>query len=252
MTLGTALHRIFLEPDKSMDRYLLIPDNMPKRLKVEDKKVWHSLFEEAKANNQKVIGYDLRGYDWEKMTGGSRCEGHVELFRRAHDIRSRIPEVDRIFNREHGVVEGTYCADLFGDCEVRVRPDHLNTRKRLVIYDLKSTGASDRRSFEREIMSRSLYVQAALYSDVVEEVLGERPLWLFFTIDKSRPQTFEPHFYPMDPSYLELGRKVYTMALDKYRRCRDNDDWPVIARKLPSPIKPPYYLTKEIEEEFGE
>lgn len=109
---------------------------------------------------------------------------------------------------------------------VKVRPD---ARTPGIITDLKTTAIVDPRKFSREVIpDRGYQVSAALYTDVVREVLGEDCEFFIIAVDKPTDRDTTPRVVVirMGDAYLEDGRRRYRHALNLYRHGLATGEWP--------------------------
>jgi hypothetical protein len=88
--------------------------------------------------------------------------------------------------------------------------------------DLKTCDTIER--FRSEYFKLRYYYRAAFYIDVIEQVTGERPAFVFVVVEKSAPyrcEVFEP-----SEADLELGRNEMLADLKTLKGCFESGIWP--------------------------
>ena len=92
----------------------------------------------------------------------------------------------------------------------------------VVCVDLKTCDSIEQ--FRAHYFKLRYYYRAAFYRDVIEQVVGERPEFLFVALEKSAPWRCEV-FEPSDTD-LELGRAEMLADLKTLRQCMETGHWP--------------------------
>lgn len=109
---------------------------------------------------------------------------------------------------------------------IKVRPD---ARTPGIITDLKTAADVDPRRFSREVIpTRGYQLSAALYVDVVREVLGEECEFFIIGVDKPTDPEVKPRVVVtrMGEAYLADGRARYRVALSRYAHGLATGEWP--------------------------
>ncbi len=120
------------------------------------------------------------------------------------------PLLDPIRQRDV-ICERSYRAtDTVTGLTVRIRPDAF-TADRAETWDLKMARDPGFFSFRSAILSCWYFVQAALYVDVLGDMLGKRPAWSWLVVGSEEPH--HPACYPAGDEWLEIGRRFYAAGL---------------------------------------
>jgi exodeoxyribonuclease VIII len=226
--LGTALHCAVLEPDTFADRYIVPPEDAPKRptvtqlnaKKPSDETVyaigWWSDFDVMLAESGKTV----------------LTQEEVETCRlvRESALATRIGK--RVFS-EDGVAEASvYWEDPDTGVLCKCRPDWLLTPNLIpAILDLKSTRSAHPDEFMRSAWNYNYHVAAAWYLDGFELATGERPdSFMFLAVEKAAPWAVAWYF--ADEGMIEAGRRQYRKSLNTYADCLGRGEWPGYSEKL--------------------
>lgn len=224
MKLGTTMHSAILKPSSLGSLYAVEP-----------------------------IGYDGRtqaGKAWKEKHGHRMCLSQEEH-------QAVIAMIDKI-NDDPGT------SDLISGCDTEVswfarmpgqdgvfskgRWDGVNDSQKKII-DLKFThkGGACPRLFSRMVKSNMYHVQAALYSDAYERLMGKRYEFYFIVVENEYPYEFKQ--VKLEERWITLGRELYLSALDKWKRCSDSGNWVGYAREVETLVMPrwamPGYSTIE-------
>lgn len=201
MRFGSAFHDRILLPDIYHDQYAIAPD-CNKRTK-EGKETYQKFIDE---NIGKTI---IEQEDYDK----------IELMR--NKLMS-INAVNYLFSS--GEPETSFFwVDKETGIRCKCRADWYRLQPTPIIIDLKTSKASDRRSFSKTIYERKYQLSAAFYCDGISQVLGlEIKNFVFVVIEKEPP--FEVGLYVIGPRSLEVGREMYRSALATYKKHLDNPE----------------------------
>ena len=121
---------------------------------------------------------------------------------------------------------------------VKVRPDRLarlgarqtfgtDLPTGLVCGDLKSTDDDEAHAFARSAWRFGYMTQAGLYSDAVEALTGEPPIWMFFAVSQE-PIADGSHgvsAYVLDDEQIAKGRNIYQRKLVEAAERIASNDW---------------------------
>ena len=112
------------------------------------------------------------------------------------------------------------------------RPDFatwINDESELV--DLKVTNSIKLERFAKTAHQFGYYWQAAIYLDGLSTLQGFGCNQFSFIIVKDSPP-FGVEVVKLTQSAIELGRREYLTALEKWRHCHESDDWPASSGQL--------------------
>ena len=128
---------------------------------------------------------------------------------------------------------------------LRARPDFL-PHKRKIVPDLKFMADGSPKAFARSIASNGYAMSAALYSDGIEAVYGERPdNWLHVVVEKSEPYVVS--LYELPTEDIERGRFLNRKAIRLFADCLSSGRWPGYS-DTPSLVGLAQWSRKEIDE----
>lgn len=224
--LGTAIHTAILEPEEFYDRYILLPEDAPRKpsktqreaKKPSDETLyaigwWDDFNAKCEANGVVIL-------DQKEM---KLCDGVIQSVR-----GSRIGR--KIFGMSGGQPEvSVYWNDPVTGVLCKCRPDYLVNPG--FVLDVKSTKSAAPDDFMRSAFNYGYHMQAAWYLDGCEIALGERPdTFAFLALEKEPPYAFAWYF--ADDGMIEAGRRQYRKALETYARCLDSGVWPGYEDKL--------------------
>ena len=108
-----------------------------------------------------------------------------------------------------------------------------------VLVDMKAVADASGDRPIRHVQDYGYNWQATMYSDGWRAATGNTAPMLFIFIEKD-----EPHAYRMielDGEFLDLGRRGYRSALDRYHQCRLRDTWPSFAPVIETVAPLPWF-----------
>jgi hypothetical protein len=117
-----------------------------------------------------------------------------------------------------------------------------------IVIDLKKYRAQSERQFEAAIWDAKLFIQAALYRDVIDLITGEKNLFGWVVCDEKPPYPVVS-YYAIEPM-LEAGRAQYEKALVGIRDCCESERWPQKQVGI-RPVSLPQYAWDQLEYSEG-
>jgi hypothetical protein len=140
-----------------------------------------------------------------------------------------------------------------GGCEVSIlwsiddllmksRLDKLTSDNRTII-DLKflRKGHGHPRRFS-QLVGEYMGVQAAAYTLAVEAVHGVRPAFVWVVCEKSPPHVIAT--YEATEAVIEAGENELRWCVQRYKACRDRDEWPGYTTDVTPLDGPPWWYKK--------
>lgn len=100
----------------------------------------------------------------------------------------------------------------------------MGINKTPVVIDLKKSMSANPDYFSRQIFSKGMFIQAAMYVDGVKKITGQDPIYAWAVVEDMAPYIVE--CYAADPGTIDAGRAVYHKMIDKYLECKKNNFWP--------------------------
>lgn len=139
----------------------------------------------------------------------------------------------------HGPVEhSAYWIDPGTGLLCRCRPDKfLRTAQGIILVDLKTTADASEAEFARSIENFRYHVQAAFYSDGIEQTLKERvTAFAFVAIEKEPP--YAVACYQLSAVDVEDGREAYQSDLFLLSECLQKNEWPAYSTRIETITRP--------------
>ncbi|RNI26594.1 PD-(D/E)XK nuclease-like domain-containing protein [Rufibacter latericius] len=205
MLFGTAYHDFVLEEDLFHSKYWTLdmsqrPEN-DKTMASNKNKAWKEEMELLNADRQ-LIGHD----DLAKLQTMKKV------------LLSNPTIAGFLIN---GEAELSHYHQDFNGAAVRVRPDYLKPK---VIVDLKTCQDASPEGFARQAHGFGYHIQAALYSDVLEDIYGTQRKFVFICQETTFP--YAAQAYAVSENFLNQGRYEYSIALELYKKCQQTGEWP--------------------------
>lgn len=201
MKLGTAAHKMILEPDDFDSCYAFAPE-CHKRSK-DEKAVWEAAKAEAKASKKKLI----------------TKEDHAA----ATAMRDSIFSNERVGSLLRGGVAERACFGNLLGLHGKALLDYYHPNDHAIV-DLKSTKSASLKQFERDVRTYRYHWQAAWYTDLVKSITGKAPTFQIVAVENVEPYCaaiFEIKF-----DLLAIARWEIQQTVDLIKRCMDTGVWP--------------------------
>lgn len=229
LIFGQLIHKATLEPETLMDEFAVAP-NLDRRTKAGKEE--YAAFIEA-AEGKTVVSVD----DWAKAQEMLAAQANA-------------PFIARLLQGKHE--EPFFWTDeLTGElCKVRV--DCLTEIEqeggtKLVVVDYKSTADASTEAFMRQAVNLGYDFQAAMYSEGVEKITGQKPLFVFIAQEKTPP--YSVNILQADPVFIQRGADRFRELLGIYHDCKETGNWYGYLGKFGviNNLALPAWLAKEIE-----
>ena len=232
LRIGKAVHCCALEPEKFLERYVRLDDEINLRTKV------------------------AREYRDELLASGSvplKAPEYDNVARMAAAMR-RHPVWQAWMTGGHAEYLITWVDEETG-VKCKMRADYLLTPGQGasiglpngLIPDLKT--CRDARSFQRDAWNLGYHIQAAFYRRGYQAHFGTYapPPFAFLAFEKEAP--FAGIAYPSSPSFLEAGDREVSRLLRLYAECLASDAWPAYPADLVY-LDPPAWAKVEMESDY--
>ena len=132
---------------------------------------------------------------------------------------------------------------------LRCRPDFLPENQRF-IPDYKTTASAAPDDFIRSMVDYGYHQQAALYLDGLDAVFGQQDRSFYFIAqEKTPPFIVQP--FELDDEALAWGRRLNRMAIRKFAKCLETNEWPGYAPDFAT-LSLPRWEAKRLQEAFQE
>ena len=219
MNLGTAVHKLVLEPD-DFESEIVVSPNFSGKGSVAAKAEFKS------ENKGKTI------ITADQMV---KCNG-------MRDSIMSLPESLAIFNKGKAEQSGYYIDKETGML-CKYRPDW---RTDWSLFDIKTTRDASPQKFARTIVDLGYHISAAHYlAGDKETSKTDHEQFIFICVEPEPPYLAVP--YVLSEKSLELGYFKRRQALDLIKFCRDNDEWPTYNAGVCQQIDVPNYALYELE-----
>ncbi len=205
--LGTITDHALLEPEKYVNMFHTRPEGM--KFTTIEGKAWRD------AHGDRPI---LDGEDARNLRGMTDSV-------LAHPVASKMVALSY---KQANI----FCGHRATSIMRKGRPDMLlvTSQGRPVIGDLKTCEDGSPTEFAKAIAGWDYHIQNAYYTQVLEDIIGERPAFLFVTVEKADPWACT--VYQLDDESIEAGHKACEKALESYARCMDSGEWPAYSNDV--------------------
>lgn len=206
--IGNAAHWLILEGRSALEsRTVLQPKTYPSN---EGDKPWHNGATFCK--------------DWVKACAGKviLTDGELVTIERMAASVAENPDAAALLSGGESEVTFRNQHPAFA---VQCRADHWHRAtagRDAICADYKTCETIEH--FRRDYFKLRYYYRAAFYTDIIEQVAGELPLFLFVVSEKRAPWRTEV-FAPSDAD-IELGRTEMLADLKMLRQCFESGKWP--------------------------
>jgi len=189
MTLGSALHTCFLEPELAAERIAVWRQG--RRYGAE----WDGFCDE---HDTKII-----------LTVAQHANliGMIRSLRKHPFVREWTAKIDHVEISKVGLVNGV---------RMKGRCDALTTDP---LIDLKKVRSADVRTFTNTVLSFGYNLQAAVYLE-----LFERERFAFIAVEGTPP--YDVMAFELSPALIRYGRQQAYAILEQYKVCCETGIWP--------------------------
>ena len=226
MVLGSAFHKIVLEPETFGDEFVVMP-------KVDGRstqgKLLKKQFEETKGNRQ-VITQD----QYDTICG-------------MRDSIMSNPYARKLINGN--IEQSMYFTDDLTKVECKCRPDvWRKVADRVVITDLKSAKSVMPNDFMRDCVKYHYDLQTAMYRDGASKVLGvpkDNIDFVFIAVEKKPPYLL--NIMQADTYVIQKGEADFREYIGTYAECKEKNVWYGLngANGIINTLSLPEYLIKK-------
>jgi exodeoxyribonuclease VIII len=205
MEFGSMVHKLLLEQNSFFDKYILIPENAPKKptnVQINAKKpsddtlnaieFWDQFIS---ISNNKIIINSSDYHDAEKVIETLyKNQSSFELINSATS-----------FEKEHNFVYDNFLFKAFIDAECDV-----------FRFDLKVVANAEPRKFQRDAIAFGYPIQSAVY-----EIASGKKDFYNIAVDK----TGGVSVHKMTRQTIDYGRRCFDEILENFNRCILEDAW---------------------------
>jgi hypothetical protein len=220
MFTGTLAHCAQLEPDAMAARYVVVPDDAPRRPTA------------AQWKAKKPSPDSIAAMDW--WADFNTCAEGLQIVTAEQYTATkgqlaaiqRSPELAALFGRGAGE-QSVFWRDPITGLICKCRPDwvHPLDDGRDILVDLKSTADASPEGFSRTVWNFGYHRAAAWYSKGWAAATGrDVAAFVFGAVTSAYPFLAAP--YMLDEDTLRQGADESRRLLDRYAECLRTDSWP--------------------------
>lgn len=196
--LGSAVHKLVLEPNDFINEFAIEPD-LDKRTK------------DGKAEFEKFVSENQ-----------GKMILKADIFETAKIISECVLNMQGTANfLKDGKAEQSYFSEFDG-IKVKCRPDFYNENLGLIV-DLKTTSDGSPNGFMKSIANFNYHIQTAFYSDIMQSLGKKVNKFLFIAVETKEP--YLVGFYELDLAGIEKGRERYKELLNLWKWCVENNNY---------------------------
>lgn len=174
---------------------------------------------------------DRRGNKWAAAEQIAEQSGRIALTEKDFDGALRLRDamqknelVRRLTSDTPSIEQSAFWIDEETGELCRCRPD-IYSHSLNVMGDLKATTDAKASVWHRRVRDFGYHVQDAFYRDGWEKAGGGKvDGFVFIVVEADAPHASA--VYELAPSAVDLGRRIYRDALERWHTCRINDIWP--------------------------
>ena len=225
LLFGQAVHKLLLEPDTFDEEFAVAP-NIDRRKK--DGRAVYNAFCDTLGDRQVIT---------------------PEMYQTAVEMRNKAvstPFVAKLLQGEHE--KPMFWVDELTGETCKIRLDVLSEIDgRPLIVDYKSAADASTDGFMRHALNFGYDFQAAMYSEGVEKVTGQKPIFVFIAQEKTAP--YAVNILQADDLFLKRGYEIYRELLGIYHECKESGVYYgyLGAYNIINNLALPGYLAKELE-----
>lgn len=205
LTLGSAFHKIVLEPDTFDEEFSVFPtfDRRTKQGKLD-----YELYINSLPENIAVI-----------------TEEQFQTINRMKESILRNPYAKKLIDGQRE--QSFYFVDELTKVQCKCRPDiWRKVSDRVVITDLKSARSAMPGDFMRDVVKYHYDLQVAMYREGVSKVLGipkENVDFVFIAVEKKPPYLL--NIMQADTYVIQKGEADFREYIGTYAECKKTDNW---------------------------
>lgn len=220
MLTGPLAHCAVLEPDAMAARYVVVPEDAPRRPT------------RAQLNAKKPSPDSVAAMDWWAHFNDCADGREVVSAEQYSSVQSQlaavlaVPELVALLSA--GEAErSAYWTDKDTGLLCRCRPDwtHPDDDSGVTILDLKTAADVSPDGFAKSIGRLGYHRQAAFYSQGYAKASGKRVNnFIFGAVSKVYP--FIAQAYILTPEDMQQGAEEVAELLSLYKQCKQSNNWP--------------------------
>lgn len=155
------------------------------------------------------------------------------------------PKARELFEGPGAFEASCFADDPTTDVPLRSRFDFLPDRDAgtTTAVDLKTAVSADPNDFARDAAKYGYDVSSEFYQAVLRLARGDDDTeFTFVVVEKSPPYLVSVN--QLDDEFAQIGRQRLRRAIETFKRCRDDDEWPGYSQTV-SFVSPPRWLATD-------
>lgn len=245
MLRGTLAHCAVLEPDALASRYIVVPDDAPRRPTAAQ---WAA--KSPSADSKAAMGW---WREFQQRAQGRQIVPAADYAITQQQLRavSADPTIAAILRQGRSEVS-VFWVDAATGIYCKARPDHIGTAGGFTVLDLKSTADESPSGFGRSAARMKYHLQQAHYIAGVEDAMRRKvDAFVFAAVTSAPPVLAVP--YILTDELQEQAEDERRELLELYARCKESDEWPAYGAGLQLLDFPAYAKRSgEVEIEWAE
>lgn len=217
---GQLAHCAILEPDEFDRRYIVLPEDAPRRPT------------EAQYRAKNPSPESVAAMEWWRefvvASGGKTVikQEQYEVAWRQSDAVRALPDVREALSAGK-TEQSAYWIDRATGVLCRCRPDFVHDcgSSGVVLLDVKTFNDASPSEFARQVARKAYHRQDAYYSDGYAQASG-RPVLAFIFVAVETDYPYFASATMLDDASRNQGRLDYRRPLDTYARCLAKGEWP--------------------------
>jgi exodeoxyribonuclease VIII len=239
MRIGTLIHQIVLEPELVQDRYIVLPEDAPKR--PTEKQLEAKQPREGTAAREAWDGHQHAAkwwYAFDKLHSNKETLANADwqLITGIRDSIMSHPIAGPLLASE-GIAEQAMFFDAGHGIEGKCKPDYIVADG--WVLDVKSCLNASPRSFRKQAYDLGYDIQAQYYLEGCHANRVATRGFRFIAVEKTKP--YAPAVYEASPMLLTCGTERIQKALALLAKCRADNHWPGYPEEIMT-LDPPAWL----------
>lgn len=257
MQSGSLLHMSILEPDKYYNEYCLEPkiENFDAINILDD---WKAIAKELglpisgrkEDLKQRIFNIkpELKEKDWDYIKS-NYLQGRIPInelewatIQNCKESLEYTPSIKKLFSLSGFREKLMWIYDDKYNILYRFKCDFYTDTG--IIVDVKKCKSASERDFSKKIYFENLYVQAAMYYDLLQKLseldktIKKPKAFMFLACEMESPHIWQP--YTLNAAALDAGEVMYKKAIIRLLECFKENKWPGYSNKIQDITLPHY------------
>lgn len=201
LIFGAMVHKLVLEPEDFENEYAVAPE-VDRRTK-DGKAAWQEFVDGA----------------------GDKTVVTVADYEKAKEMAAKVADTPLVAD----LLDGEHEMPLFWSDEAtgevcKVRLDCFTTIEgKNVVVDYKTSSDASTAAFMRSAINYGYDFQAGMYTEAVEQNLGQPAAFIFIVQEKTAP--YSVNILEASPDFIQRGRDIFRELIGIYHECKTTGNW---------------------------